>query len=204
MLYHHIMGLKRIYLHPFLYKNNLNNLTKNDIIIYIEKNIDFDRIMKSYQIKYKDDMRQIVFMILLEKPFDWLLLRYEQKCLGKVISTIVRNQRNDCPNSEYHKITKLYDDEDVELIEIIDKPKLEYIILNEQEKLYNYEKCLDVIDDIFNEYDFLIQMYKEHILENKSIRKLSIEYKMSNRTIKKRFEDVKKYIKFEFFKKINE
>jgi len=165
-------------------------MTKEEIIEHTLKTVDFDRIFRNYNIVHRGDMMSIVFLALMDKDINWLQVRYNNNCLGKTISVIVRNLRND-ENSVYYKQTRTHADIQCETVE----DKIEYEI--EKENMYGI--YLDIIDEIFSEDEYMISMYKDYIVNNKTLRQISKEYNLNFKTIKKRFNNVIIYARHEFY-----
>lgn len=171
--------------------------TKQDILNHIFNNIDIDLIIKKNQIINVDEMRQLLFMILSKKDFDWLKLRYDKRCFERVIYTIVRNQKND-HNSEFHKIVDLSYDSIIEK-DIPIEPNTYFI--NGYE--YDKEDCLNELEKLLKDKDFWIRLYKEYIYKDLSLKSISRREKINFRFLKRRFVEVEKYLRFELLKKIN-
>jgi len=62
-----------------------------------------------------------------------------------------------------------------------------------------YGIYLDIIDEIFSEDEYMISMYKDYIVNNKTLRQISKEYNLNFKTIKKRFNNVIIYARHEFY-----
>lgn len=172
--------------------------SKNYILEWVCKNINVEKILSSFEKGNKDELKQTIFLILLEKDSKWLNERFNNNKMGQTIYIIARNLVYD-KNSIYHKAIDRCNEY---IDDVVDEEEGDYI--NIFGDIYNKEDVLTIFESILNEDEWLIELYKDYYIYGKKVKDLVKKYNLSRFHIVKRLVDVERYIKYEFIKKIKD
>lgn len=182
-------------------------MTNNEIVIWISNNIDIDKfinkVISTSQLEQNDkDLKQYIYLYLLEYDNNKLNNLYNNKVLPQFIMTIILNQRNYYKSyfNEYLKNNSYdleYEVED-EIIEDDDKENKLNFINKELKKYVGKRKNLTKQE----EYEMLCyEIYRMLIKRNMSIKLLSENLDINYRTVSRLIKFARENIKKNYYKK---
>lgn len=184
-------------------------MTNNEIVIWVYNNVDIDRFIKkvidrTYMEKTNEDLKQYIYMKLLEYDNTKLNDLYNNKVLSQFIMGMILNQRN-YYKSYYNKYLR-YNDFDISELEIdieeeeydIERDKKIEFISKELTKYRGKRKKLtkEQEDEMIR-----LQFYYIYIKRGVTLIELSKRLDMNYRTVLRIIRSAKEIIKSNYFKK---
>lgn len=135
-------------------------MSKTDIINIIAKQRMVERIVKKYDIEFKDDLSQMIYLWLLEKPDELIQQLWNHKQINFYVANMVRTQVVSVTSKYYNDYVK----RGATLNEAIEVPI--------PEKYTLIDEMMDKIDNLSNEErDMLYASMEVEAEEREEVRK---------------------------------
>lgn len=156
-------------------------MTNNEIVIWIYNNIDIDRfiykVIRTSSLEHNDkDLKQYIYLTLLEYDNDKLNKLFETQCLPQFILQIILNQRN-YYKSYYNEYLKF---KNTELDLNTPNPESEYNFLMDDKLIFINKELKKYVGNRKNltkdqEYEMLAyELYRMYLKRNSGDNKLTI------------------------------